>query len=323
VTTTEPVPVAPGAADGSQSMASPEDCNGTDDDCDGTVDNNLSVDLAPCNQAGACALALKVTCSNKKWTCAYSGSGYQQKETLCDSLDNDCNGITDDGYQNLGVACDGSDPDKCPNGKFVCNATFNAVVCDESPTGTVKVEVCNNIDDDCNGITDDPWTAQLNVACDGTDLDKCKNGKTACAADQQTTMCVETSANLVEMCNSKDDDCNGLTDDGIGLGDACDALPDPDLCKNGVNVCDPLGSGAVICSGDTYLTEKCNGVDDNCNGATDEGFELVGYKCKPTGSSCSSGTYQCSVGAMKCLGAVCAGSCVVSGSQTVADTCGP
>ncbi len=311
------------APDGSQSMASPEDCNGTDDDCDGITDNNLSVDLAPCNQTGVCALAVKVSCSNKKWTCAFSGSGYQTKETLCDSLDNDCNGITDDGYQNLGIACDGPDPDKCPNGQFVCNSAQNAVVCNEPLTGTVKVEVCNNIDDDCNGITDDPWKATLGTACDGADLDKCKNGAIVCAADQQSTMCLETSPNIVEICNGLDDDCNGLTDDGLGLGNACDALPDPDYCKNGTLGCDPAKTGAVMCLNDTYITEKCNGLDDDCDGVIDNGFDQLGYKCKPSGSTCSSGTFQCSANAMKCLGVICAATCIPSGSQTAADTCGP
>ncbi len=312
------------AADGSQSMATPEDCNGIDDDCDGITDNNLSVDLAPCNQSGVCTQALKVSCSNKKWICAYSGYGYQTKETLCDSLDNDCNGITDDGYQNLGIACDGPDPDKCPNGQFVCGADQKSVVCNEPLTGTVKVEICNGIDDDCNGITDDPWVSQLGVACDGPDLDKCKNGKMVCPADQVSaqTVCNEAGGTgIVELCDGLDNNCNGLTDEGLGLGDPCDSLPDPDFCKNGTNICDPLNSGAVICSGDTYLIEKCNGIDDNCNGVIDEGFELVGYKCKPTGSNCSSGLYKCSADVMKCLGTVCTTACVLSGSQTVADTC--
>ncbi len=314
------------APDGSASMASPEDCNGIDDDCDGITDNNLDADLAPCNQVGECGVALKVSCNAKKWTCAYSGPTYQQKETLCDGLDNDCNGITDDGYLNLGVPCDGPDPDKCPNGKFVCGADQKSVVCNEPLTGTVKVEVCNGIDDDCNGITDDPWASQLGIACDGPDLDKCKNGKMVCPADQVSPLAVcnePGGTGIVEICNGLDDDCNGLTDDGLGLGNACDSPPDPDYCKNGALACDPGGSGAVVCLGDTYIPEVCNGKDDNCNGVTDEGFELVGYKCKPVGSTCSSGLYQCSANAMKCLGTLCSASCVASGSQTVADTCGP
>ncbi len=313
------------APDGTQSMASSEDCNGIDDDCDGVTDNNLDANLSICNQAGACEFALKVTCVNKSWKCAYAGNGWQAKETLCDSVDNDCNGITDDGYQNLGVACDGPDPDKCAYGKFVCGVDQKSVVCDESPTGTVKVEVCNGFDDDCNGITDDAWASQLGVACDGSDLDKCKNGKMSCPADQTSalTVCSETSPNIVETCNAIDDDCNGLTDDGLGVGDACDALPDPDFCKNGTLGCDPTGSGAVMCLNDSFISEACNGKDDNCDGQTDEAFPQLGYKCKPSGSTCTSGVYQCVATAQKCVGTVCTGSCVPSGSSTIADTCGP
>jgi Notch-like protein len=311
------------AADGSQSMATPEDCNGTDDDCDGITDNNLSPDLAPCNQAGECAISLKPTCTNKKWACAYSGSTYQTKETLCDGLDNDCNGITDDGYQNLGIPCDGPDPDKCAYGQMVCGVDQKSVVCNESPTGTVKTETCNGIDDDCNGITDDPWASQLGSACDGNDLDLCKNGKYVCTSSGTTTMCLETSPNLVEVCNAIDDDCNGQTDEGLNLGAFCDSLPDPDYCANGTLACDPGGSGAVICKGDTYLYEKCNGKDDDCDGVTDNGFELVGYKCTPSGSTCKSGTYQCSLDAMKCIGPICGASCVTNSDQKTADTCGP
>ncbi|MBU1709487.1 MAG: hypothetical protein KKE17_05730, partial [Proteobacteria bacterium] len=76
--------------------------------------------------------------------------------------------------------------------------------------------------------------------------------------------------NAPEICNDIDDNCNDLVDDGLvnmtfcGVG-ACAGNWGFESCTNGQwgnNTCDPF---------DRATPEVCDGRDNNCNGATDEG----------------------------------------------------
>ena len=75
-----------------------------------------------------------------------------------------------------------------------------------------------------------------------------------------------------ELCNGQDDDCDAQTADGSddpAVGVSCDG-PDADLCAEGLTVCD---GGAIVCgdvTGDS--AEVPDGLDNDCDGATDEGF---------------------------------------------------
>ncbi len=88
-------------------------------------------------------------------------------------------------------------------------------------------------------------------------------GYTACDAVPATT----------EDCNGLDDDCNGIPDDEIGDGDACTIDNEFGSCP-GVNIC--MGSKGWTCSAPTPALETCNGIDDNCDGETDEDFKVDG-----------------------------------------------
>ena len=96
-----------------------------------------------------------------------------------------------------------------------------------------------------------------------------------------------------ELCNGVDDNGNGQTDEGYNLGGACTS-GGPGQCQAaGVIVCD--GSGGAMCDavGGTPTTEICNGLDDDCDASTDEGFN-VGAMCDAGGGP-NSGVTQCSV----------------------------
>lgn len=50
---------------------------------------------------------------------------------------------------------------------------------------TCATEVCNAIDDDCDGVADEGF--EIGAACDGPDGDACMHGQLACAPDGTDT----------------------------------------------------------------------------------------------------------------------------------------
>jgi len=90
-----------------------------------------------------------------------------------------------------------------------------------------------------------------------------------------------------EVCNGTDDDCDSHTDEGLdtpvfcGVGACRTSVPQ---CASGMtSTCTPRAPG----------TEICNGIDDNCDGQTDEGFGGMTCgigACQVTVAACMGGT---------------------------------
>ncbi|HMY18963.1 MAG TPA: choice-of-anchor Q domain-containing protein, partial [Polyangium sp.] len=69
----------------------------------------------------------------------------------CDNIDNDCDGVVDDGNPGGGANCTTGQPGACNAGTTACNA--GAIVC--NATNSPTTETCDNIDNDCDGVVDD------------------------------------------------------------------------------------------------------------------------------------------------------------------------
>jgi hypothetical protein len=133
-------------------------------------------------------------------------------------------------------------------------------------------ELCNGVDDDCDGVIDEGFT--IGTACDGADDDACADGRLACTADGTGVACDDTSAAVVEACAvAGDEDCDGLADcrdTGSCCGDSA--------CSNGAYCC--TGTGRVHVIGNTCM------VDFGTSGSSDT---LEVYCCGGIARFCLSG----------------------------------
>jgi hypothetical protein len=98
-------------------------------------------------------------------------------------------------------------------------------------------------------------------------------GAYACRADLGITVCgVGPGAPAPETCNGLDDDCNGMVDElaprGCFTGPA--GAAGVGVCRAGTQAC-LMGAWGPCASEVVPSVETCNGLDDDCDGALDDG----------------------------------------------------
>ncbi|MBK03150.1 MAG: hypothetical protein CL932_00185 [Deltaproteobacteria bacterium] len=294
-----------------------EVCDQKDNDCNGQVDEGCKCttgDKRACYTGAAgtdgVGLCKKGTqeCVAGQWG-ACVGEVVPTQE-VCDTKDNDCDGKIDEDFPGVGDACKGSQPGICQAGTKKC--VKGQEICES--TQTPQKEVCNQKDDDCNGVTDDgdvcgvckAGTTQscYNGPAGTAGVGVCVKGKQTCDAKGQWGACQGAVEPTSEVCDGKDNDCDGLLDESDPkVGTSCKTNK-PGVCAAGVFIC---GNGALSCSPISQpQPETCDQKDNDCDGQVDEGG--VCGVCKDgdlrkcyTGPSGTLGNGACQQGTQKCV----------------------
>ncbi len=300
-----------------------ETCNELDDDCDSLTDEGVQTVFYEDEDGDgygkstvtfpACSMPVGYVqndgdCNDDSLT---GGAIHPSAMELCNGMDDNCNGVTDEGVQLIFYADE--DGDSFGNPMLTtasCSApagyVANAADCNDQQIGgenihPLSIEVCNNIDDNCDTVVDEGLQSTFFADADGDSFGNPAATVLACSVPTGYTLdstdCDDNSSSgqffypgATEICNYLDDNCNSTIDEGLQQayyedadGDtygnetvtvlACSAPPG--FTDNSLDCNDSLLTGSLIYPG---AAEVCNATDDNCDNAIDEGVQLIFYE---------------------------------------------
>ncbi len=292
-----------------------EVCNEADDDCDGEIDDAVGdawyLDSDgdgfgdPDSATQSCEQSNGYVADNSDCDDADSGIHIAADE-ICDLVDNDCDGQIDEP-----TAVDAQDwyADKDDDGwgsetvTRACDAPSGYVDNDEDcddgaplvhPDG---VEICNGIDDDCDGRTDpddsddaSTWYADADADGYGADYStqacEMPSGY-ASTNDDCDDGAKSTNPGASETCDEADNDCDTAVDEGVltswyldydtdGYGDDTTVV---EACQAPTSVYVAIG-GDCDDTSTAYspaATPGCDGDDYDCDGSVDNDADGDGY----------------------------------------------
>ncbi len=225
-------------------------------------------------------------------------------EVCDDGHDEDCDPTTvgpdsdGDGYQQAG----------CCNGA-VCGRDCGDESSAISPEG---IEVCNGFDDDCDSTFDEGVERVHFRDVDGDGFgDNASSTMRACIEDPLWTQtgddCDDRDRTVFpgapQLCDGIDNDCNG-SDDPDTDNDRDGHLRTDVMCEGDVlplddcDDTDPLVYGGAL--------ERCNGVDDDCDGVLDEGANAwCTMRARATGDTDALGSCGINAGIARCVVSAC------------------
>ncbi len=242
-----------------------EICDNKDNDCDGAIDEYLPI---ACDCDNDCNADGCYEGTYRDYSCVNPGSCFSQ----CTYV----NVVTDNDNDNYDIECD----DDCDDN--------NADTYPGAP------ELCDGKDNDCDGVIDEGCEvcAPGETRDCGSDVGECEYGTETCLIDGTWGVCIGAVYPTSEICDNKDNDCDGLTDEGLPVacsGDS-DCPQDGNFNNEYMNYfCYLPGSCFSQCLYNVY--ECIPGAKRSC-GLTDVGICAVGYQ------ECVSGFWSGCIGAV-------------------------
>jgi hypothetical protein len=287
-----------------------ESCNNVDDDCDGDVDEGVELALYVDQDrdgfgtgvpSGGCEVSAGLATVGGDCDDLASHRNPAAAE-VCNQEDDDCDGLVDDEALDPTLWYADADNDgygDIDSTKTGCEApalhVANSSDCNDANPDVApgQLESCNGIDDDCDGVTDNGATDAITwfEDSDGDGYGTSVTGTLACASPLSTGFaaldgdCNDTNPHVFpsaeELCNVIDDDCDGDIDedasdvvkwyrdlDRDGFGDPSTksqgCVPEADSVSTGKD-CDDKNADVH-----PNAIEVCDGIDNDCSGATDE-----------------------------------------------------
>jgi len=211
-------------------------CKDTDQDLDGhyTPDSNCRKPADDCNDANPAV--------------------HGKAKEICDGIDNDCDGLIDEGLtfdrDNDGYSA----PNSCAGTKDDCNDRNAAI----NPGAE---EICDRYDNDCDGLKNEGLSSDEDQ--DGyTSIGSCEGKKNDCN-DHNSSVYPRAK----ELCDDIDNDCDGMIDDGLTFDRDGDGYSAPNSCHGTKNDCNDRKT-AINPGAD----EVCDKIDNNCDGQVNEGL---------------------------------------------------
>lgn len=254
-----------GCSDAVESKDSEISDTGIINDCnDERVGKDCEVGVGECRRVG------KYICDKQTLEVKCDAVAGKPSIEICDGKDNDCNGKTDEVFEDLGKVCVIGKGQCESSGVYTCSEKGDGVICN-APQLFPSDEVCDGFDNDCNGETDE-YFLELGKECE-VGRGECKaSGVYICAPDGRGVVCNAIEGEpQKELCDGKDNNCDGFTDEDFEeLGQRC-VVGLGECRSEGKYICNGDGSG-VVCDAKEKLPEVeiCDKKDNNCDGFTDE-----------------------------------------------------